>query len=118
MKKKILISILCFSLFMFSFSFTFLSFANNMMSNAMEGFNEIENKAENTISNTMDSMTNMESTNNYVATRTSSSGTMATGIDGTLWTTLIVGITSVLVVALIWYYLAQRREINSFNDKD
>lgn len=77
--------------------------ANNMANDIMNNNND----------NTKTSMKN----NNYTATRTSTTGNTLMGMNATAWTWLIIGIATIAIVALVWYYSMQIRS-SEYNSKD
>lgn len=95
--------------------------AKNITNNIENGGNKAENKMENKASNMTGSDNSRMSTNNsYTATRTST-GTEANtfmGMTATSWTWLIMGIAAIAIVALVWYYSAQMRSSNNYDDRD
>lgn len=86
--------------------------ATNMVK---EGTNAVENTAQNAtnkVENTTSSISSnmMSNTNSYVASRTSTdangSATLM-GMNSTTWIWLILGIATIAIVALVWYYSMQ-----------
>ena len=92
--------------------------ATNSVENKMENAtNAMNNNGEhNTTRNTTnDRVTSNTST--YNATRTSAEGSTLMGMNATMWTWLIIGIATIAIVALVWYYSMQMRSSN-YDDKD
>lgn len=90
--------------------------------------NSIENGARNTTDTTTDRSTNgttngtatgttgNTSANGYTATRTNAdTRTTFMGMTATAWTWLIIGIATIAIVALVWYYGNQTTR--SHNDR-
>lgn len=77
-------------------------------------------KAEGDNNNTSKDTNNkmFTSTNNsYTATRTNTEGSTLMGMNATMWTWLIIGIATIAIVALVWYYSMQMRSTN-YDDRD
>ena len=58
-------------------------------------------------------MTENNNNNNngaYTATRTSTDTPTAFGMDGTMWTWLILAILAVTIISLVWYYGVQKSD--------
>lgn len=132
-KLAIVLSILIAAIFSFS-----VCFANDMANDAVEGVrnvvggaeNAVENAAKdvtnaakaatNSVENKMENITNnrvTSSTSTYNATRTNAEGSTLMGMNATMWTWLIIGIATIAIVALVWYYSMQMRSSN-YDDKD
>ena len=132
-KLAIVLSILIAAIFSFS-----VCFANDMANDAVEGVrnvvggaeNAVENAAKdvtnaakaatNSVENKMENITNNRvtlSTSTYNATRTNAEGSTLMGMNATMWTWLIIGIATIAIVALVWYYSMQMRSSN-YDDKD
>ena len=132
-KLAIVLSILIVAIFSFS-----VCFANDMANDAVEGVrnvvggaeNAVENAAKdvtnaakdatNSVENKMENITNnrvTSSTSTYNATRTNAEGSTLMGMNATMWTWLIIGIATIAIVALVWYYSMQMRSSN-YDDKD
>lgn len=87
--------------------------------------NDMENAANSTTNSFGNSMGTTKDTNDntnnrgYVASRTSTDGNAATfmGMTATAWTWLIMGIATIAIVALVWYYANQTRT-SSYDDRD
>ena len=93
---------------------------------------DMTNKAENGMNNVANSIkengnndntkkdTNNETANNngYTAVRTSTDGTTTfMGMNATTWTWLIIGIATIAIIALVWYYSTQFTN-SSYKDRD
>ncbi len=142
MFKKISLSFVSIFLLFSLFSFCF---ANDMMTNLENDFNTMTEDAKDGIDNTidnintttedmmnnaeekMDNMTNdisstmstTPSPSTYTTERTSTTtDTTLMGMTGNMWTWLIVAAAALVVFGLVWYYIAQRREINHYHDND
>lgn len=94
----------------------------DMTNKAENGMNNVtENMKDNGDNNTTRKDTNNEtSTNddNYTAVRTSTEGsTTFMGMNATTWTWLIIGIATIAIIALVWYYSAQFANSN-YKDRD
>lgn len=92
--------------------------AKNMTEGMENGANSVTNSITNSTSTTKD--TNDDTNNNgYVATRTSTDTNPATfmGMTATAWTWLIMGIATIAIVALVWYYSSQIRG-SRYDDRD
>lgn len=79
-----------------------------------QGANNVGNAVmnhDNENHNTKTGVTN----NNYTATRTAATDNTFMGMNATAWTWLIMGIATIAIVALIWYYSMQ---IRSSNERD
>lgn len=134
MYKKILTAISILIICIFTFSVC-LATDNNIMQDAANGVKDAVGGAENAIedgakgiSNTAKNVTggaenavsNMgksttSNNNSYVATRTATDTTGSTfmGMNATAWTWLIIGIATIAIVALVWYY---GKQVSSYND--
>ena len=132
-KLAIVFSILITAIFSFS-----VCFANDMANDAVEGVRNVVGGAENavedaakdvtnaakdttnSVENKMENITNnrvTSSTSTYNATRTNAEGSTLMGMNATMWTWLIIGIATIAIVALVWYYSMQMRSSN-YDDKD
>ena len=132
-KLAIVLSILIVAIFSFS-----VCFANDMVNDAVEGVRNVVGGAENavedaakdvtnaakdatnSVENKMENITNnrvTSSTSTYNATRTNAEGSTLMGMNATMWTWLIIGIATIAIVALVWYYSMQMRSSN-YDDKD
>lgn len=92
--------------------------AKNTMHNTMDAADDLGNKAENGIDNMKNSLDNdvdnlksdtnkaFDTQSNYSVTRTSTTNDTFLGLSSVAWTWLIAAITTVGVVAIIWYYFA------------
>ena len=126
MKKNLLI---VFSIVYFFISFYFnICLANDdMLKNTTDATKNIINNSEEAIENTSKDITNksqnmtenMENkfnnySNNYDSTKTSTnnSETSYMGMSSNAWTWLILGITSLAIIGLIWYYSMQTSSSN------
>ena len=84
----------------------------NASKNATSNMENATNNIGNTIMNNGDNNDTAKDTNNdvmndrYVATRTSSDSTFM-GMGSTAWTWLILGIATIAIIALVWYYSMQ-----------
>ena len=84
----------------------------NASKNATSNMENAANNIGNTIMNNGDNNDTAKDTNNdvmndrYVATRTSSDSTFM-GMGSTAWTWLILGIATIAIIALVWYYSMQ-----------
>ena len=132
-KLAIVLSILIVAIFSFR-----VCFANDMANDAVEGVRNVVGGAENavedaakdvtnaakaatnSVENKMKNITNnrvTSSTSTYNATRTNAEGSTLMGMNATMWTWLIIGIATIAIVALVWYYSMQMRSSN-YDDKD
>ena len=132
-KLAIVLSILIAAIFSFT-----VCFANDMANDAVEGVRNVVGGAENavedaakdvtnaakdatnSVENKMENITNNRvtlSTSTYNATRTNAEGSTLMGMNATMWTWLIIGIATIAIVALVWYYSMQMRSSN-YDDKD
>ena len=132
-KLAIVLSILIAAIFSFN-----VCFANDMANDAVEGVRNVVGGAENavedaakdvtnaakdatnSVENKMENITNnrvTSSTSTYNATRTNAEGSTLMGMNATMWTWLIIGIATIAIVALVWYYSMQMRSSN-YDDKD
>ncbi len=102
--------------------------AKDVTNAAKDATNSVENKMENATNtmntngehNTTRNTTNnrvTSSTSTYNATRTNAEGSTLMGMNATMWTWLIIGIATIAIVALVWYYSMQMRSSN-YDDKD
>ena len=93
-----------------SASSTLIDGTKNLATDVRNGVGNVENGIEGAL--TMDNMntTNMQTTSNdYTATRTSST-TNATGMNtSTMWVWMIVAIAAIGIVGLVWFYASQHR---------
>ncbi len=93
-----------------SASSTLIDGTKNLAADVRNGVGNVENGIEGAL--TMDNMntTNMQTTSNdYTATRTSST-TNATGMNtSTMWVWMIVAIAAIGIVGLVWFYASQHR---------
>lgn len=93
-----------------SASSTLIDGTKNLAADVRNGVGNVENGIEGAL--TMDNMntTNMQTTSNdYTATRTSST-TNATGMNtSTMWIWMIVAIAAIGIVGLVWFYASQHR---------
>ena len=80
--------------------------------NRMKAEGDNNNTAKDT-NNKMFTSTN----NSYTATRTNTEGSTLMGMNATMWTWLIIGIATIAIVALVWYYSMQMRSTN-YDDRD
>ena len=110
--------------------------AENAVENAAKDVTNATKNATNSVENKMENATNTMNTNGehnttrnttndrvtsnastYNATRTSAEGSTLMGMNATMWTWLIIGIATIAIVALVWYYSMQMRSSN-YDDKD
>lgn len=97
------------------------SVAGNMLNDGVNAtknvVNDFSNGAERTGNDVVAGMTNANnnSTENYTATRTSADATWL-GMDSNAWTWLIMGIVTVAIVALVWFYAKQRETSTHSNE--
>lgn len=96
------------------------------------GGERIGNDVKNTITDTRDSMMSNNTNsmlgagstngsdkmqgvnNNYTATRTSTTGNVTfLGISNTVWTWLIIGLTSIAIISLIVFYMRENKNTNN-----
>ena len=93
-----------------SASSTLIDGTKNLAADVRNGVGNVENGIEGAL--TMDNMNtaNMQTTSNdYTATRTSST-TNATGMNtSTMWVWMIVAIAAIGIVGLVWFYASQHR---------
>ena len=88
--------------------------AANNTTNAMTNNGNNNNTHKDTNNNTMRTTTN--NNGNYTATRTATNQATFMGMNATAWTWLILGIATIAIVALVWYYSMQLRDASSHND--
>lgn len=95
--------------------------ANNVKDKTQDAMNNAKNGAENAgnnVNNTMDNMGNNmnnnmgnQDNNRYTATRTATEentgNTTQNWMSRDIWTWIIVGIITIVIVALIWYYASR-----------
>lgn len=84
--------------------------AGNSVEGAMNSAGDKAENAMNSAGNTIknDTSSTQKNNNSYVATRTSANGNATfMGMNATAWTWLIIGIATIAIVALVWYYSAQ-----------
>lgn len=102
--------------------------AKDVTNATKDATNSVESKMENATNkmntnvehNTTRNTTNDRVTSNtstYNATRTNAEGSTLMGMNATMWTWLIIGIATIAIVALVWYYSMQMRSSN-YDDKD
>lgn len=95
---------------------------SNTVQNMTEGVedkaNSLTNSFKNATNSTKDTNNNMNN-EGYVATRTSTDSGTATfmGMSATMWTWLIIGIATIAIVALVWYYSSQLKA-SRYDDRD
>ena len=94
---------------------------NNAKNGTEKAGNDVKNAAENAGNNVKDGMQNMgndmnngmnnQGTNDYTATRTATEQNTGNNtqnwMNRDIWTWIIVGIISIVIVALIWYYASR-----------
>ncbi|MFR2571540.1 MAG: hypothetical protein ACLS90_07620 [Clostridia bacterium] len=136
MSKRFFISLSIAISVIFSFS---ICLATDGMTDAPDKMKNTVNKTEEAVKNTMNDAGNavkdstrkteesmndigskmMNNTNNYNATRTSTTGdTTLMGLNATAWTWLILGIAGIAIIAVVWYYSAQLTSENDSNNRD
>ena len=69
------------------------------------------NESENADTNNSSNMVNTAEDSGYSATRTSTTGNA--GMTNSAWVWLIIGIVGIMIVALVWYYVAQDTGVNN-----
>lgn len=70
------------------------------------------------MNNTSKEMTDGMNNNTYSATRTSTDGTTTfMGMGATAWTWLIIGITTLAIIAAVWYYSMQTNSSKYNNNR-
>lgn len=86
-----------------------------------DGFNSIgntTNSAVNGASEVMNNTTSYFSNDNndgYTARRTATDTTFA-GMNGTVWTWLIIGVAAIAIIAFLWYYAMQKTSDTNNNE--
>ena len=94
---------------------------SNTTKNATNSMENAGNNIGHDAKNTMNTVTNNNhkattNTNNYNATRTSASGdTTLLGMNSTAWIWLVLGIATIAIIALVWYY--SKQNVNNHNNK-
>lgn len=92
--------------------------AKNMTNSIENGANSATNSMKNSTGTVKDTNNN---TNNqgYMATRTSTDNGVAKfmGMTSTAWTWLIMGIATIAIVALVWYY-GNQLKASRYDDRD
>lgn len=89
--------------------------ANDVV-NTMKTNGDNDNTAKDTNNETGTTTNTM--TGNYTATRTNAEGdSTLMGMNATTWTWLIIGLATIAIVALVWYYSMQMRSSN-YDDRD
>lgn len=118
MKKTLLIlNIFIVLIFLFSFSKVLAADANlkdaaqgtvntveNVVSDAGHAINKGASTVKNATGNVMNANKATATTNNYNATRTSTTSPTFMGMNATAWTWLIVGVLGAIIIGLVWYY--------------
>lgn len=141
-KKFLIITTLLIALILaFSFNFCFATDDNgakNMINDAANGVRNAVGGAENVIegavkdttngikstTNTMENRANNTINNNiaYSANRTATTTTTDTanfmGMSANMWTWLILGISAIVIIALVWYYSNQVSRTDRYDDND
>ena len=122
MRKKILVSAIL--LFILASISCFCFAADNMVNDVRNVVGNTGNMVENSARDVGNALTGGNSdnmgTNNqgasttsnvsgsYDASRTSTdSSSTLLGMDGTMWTWVILAITAIAIIALVWYYTSQ-----------
>jgi len=82
----------------------------NGANNVGSAVNNTMHHAENTISNASNS------NNNYHATRTNTNTNLLGGMNSTMFIWLVMGICTLAIIGLIWYYGSQRENYTIDND--
>ena len=92
-----------------------ISNATKDATNSMEhAGNNLGQDAKNTMNTVTDNNTRTSNGNNYTATRTSTNGeTTLFGMNSTAWIWLVLGIATIAIVALVWYY--SKQNVNNHN---
>lgn len=78
-----------------------------------DGFNSIGNTTNSAVHGASEAMNNTTSyfsndnNNGYTARRTATDTTFA-GMNGTVWTWLIIGVAAIAIIAFLWYYAMQK----------
>ena len=93
-----------------SASSTLIDGTKNLAADVRNGVGDVENGIEGALTMNNMNTTNMQTTSNdYTATRTSST-TNATGMNtSTMWIWMIVAIAAIGIVGLVWFYASQHR---------
>ena len=140
MSKKLLFIIGFTIAVMFAFLVPFClgTDGDNVMNDAVNGVRNTVGGAENVIegavkdttngikstTNTMENGANNTINNNiaYSANRTATTTTTDTanfmGMSANMWTWLILGISAIVIIALVWYYSNQVSRTDRYDDND
>ncbi len=84
--------------------------AKNGSNGIKNGFNSLGNTTNSAVhgaSNTMNNATSKYPNDGYTARRTATNSNFA-GMNGTVWTWLIIGVVAIAVIAFLWYYAMQK----------
>ena len=90
----------------------------NTMENAEHKIEETGNTLEKDIKNTTSGVTNSNN-DGYTAARTATNGNATfMGMSSTAWTWLILGIATIAIIAVVWYYSTQITTENNNSKRD
>lgn len=90
----------------------------NTMENAENSVENAGNTAKKDVGNAV-SQTTTRNDDTYTTTRTSTNGsTTFMGMNATAWTWLILGIATIAIIAVVWYYSMQITSENNDSRKD
>ena len=85
--------------------------AGNMITRGIDStkntMSDMSNGLKNAENNMIAGMTSNNGTNNYTATRTNADTNTWLGMNATAWTWLIMGIVTIAIVSLVWFYAKQ-----------
>ena len=92
--------------------------ARNMTEGMENGANSVTNSMRNATNSAKDTNDNMNN-DGYVATRTATDTGAATfmGMTSTAWTWLIIGVATIAIVTLVWYY-GNQLKASRYDDRD
>lgn len=99
--------------------------AKGVTDTVRNGLNNAGNATQNTVNNMNNGINNAgnatrTTTNNnadgYSATRTATNGNFA-GMNGTVWTWVILAIVGIAIIGLVWYYAMQNNNSTMNNDR-
>ena len=94
---------------------------HNVTNSTQKATQAIENKTNKATTNAKNAISHTTS-NGYNATRTgileNVSGNTFMGMNSTAWTWLIIGIATITIVSMVWYYSLQFNTKTHYDDKD
>lgn len=80
------------------------------------GINTVGNGAENTMNTVKNDTKNTANNTGYTAKRTATEANNNLFGGHNLWSWIVVGAIALVVIGLIWYYMARRNNYNDRND--